>query len=270
MESQRDNMPTSPFHSAFTRLSQSLNGDDSTDSSSSAEVEMKAKAEAAWKSFTASASSAAKMAKSASVDAAKKAAASAKKAGINVPDAIVPQHDPASDEENLVGSALGPEAQQAVDGVTDEIRSHCPALTYKQRLYGALSCIGIGFLMSVGATLALLGGKDHLSDYAVLYTLGNVCSICGSGFVVGPCRQAKLMFKPVRRVACMIYLSTMIATVFVAIYYADILLIFSLLIIQYCALIWYGASFIPFGRTCIAKACKKGCSYAGSSMGVEQ
>ena len=174
------------------------------------------------------------MAKSASVDAAKKAAASAKKAGINVPDAIVPQHDPASDEENLVGSALGPEAQQAVDGVTDEIRSHCPALTYKQRLYGALSCIGIGFLMSVGATLALLGGKDHLSDYAVLYTLGNVCSICGSGFVVGPCRQAKLMFKPVRRLR-MIYLSTMIATGLVAIYYADILLIFSLLIIQYCA-----------------------------------
>ena len=220
-------------------------GDDPNSASDGPELEMKAKA--AWNSFSSAAASAAKSAKSASMSAAKKAAQRAKAAGIDVPDGIVPQNDAASDEENLVGNVLGSDAQQAAE----EIRGLCPALTYKQRLYGALSCVGLGFLMSIGATLALLGGKNHISDYAVLYTLGNIFSICGSGFIVGPCRQAKLMFKPVRRAACIIYLSTMIATVFVAIYYPDILLIFTLLIIQYCALIWYGASFIRCICSCI-------------------
>ena len=213
-------------------------------------------------------SSAAKSAQKVSVGAAQKAAQQAKKAGIHVPDAIVPQNDPSSDEENLVGQTIGPGAKQAIDEAQQALGGVCPALTYKQRLYGALGCIAFGFLLSIGATLALMGGKKYLSGYAIMYTLGNICSIAGSGFIIGPCRQAKLMCDPIRRVAFTIYFSTMVATILVAIYVMDPLLIFTMIVIQYCALIWYGASFVPFGRACITKACKRAGTYAGSTVGL--
>ena len=90
-------------------------------------------------------SSAAKSAQKVSVGAAQKAAQQAKKAGIHVPDAIVPQNDPSSDEENLVGQTIGPGAKQAIDEAQQALGGVCPALTYKQRLYGALGCIAFGF-----------------------------------------------------------------------------------------------------------------------------
>lgn len=41
--------------------------------------------------------------------------------------------------------------------------------------------------------------------------------MCSSGFLVGPCQQVKLMMKPVRRVAAIIYLGMMIIVLGVAI-----------------------------------------------------
>lgn len=161
-------------------------------------------------------------------------------------------------EQGLIGDFT---AGSTVDGVAEEVRGLCPSMTYRQRIYGAVGCIGVGLCLDLMATLALLGGKAHIVEYAVLYTLGNVVSICGSGFVVGPYRQLKVMCKPVRAVACAIYLGTMGLTLVLAFTYANAALLMILLSVQYCALIWYGASFVPFGRKCIVKCFK----VAGSS-----
>mmetsp|Transcript_29293 Transcript_29293/g.59922 ORF Transcript_29293/g.59922 Transcript_29293/m.59922 type:complete len:246 (+) Transcript_29293:125-862(+) len=162
---------------------------------------------------------------------------------------------PQSDEENLMSDALGA-VRGASDDASQELKGICPGLTYKERLIGALSCAALGLVIDIFATMALLLGKAHIPDFALLYTLGNLTAICGSAFVVGPCRQAKLMCKPVRRIACTIYLGAMVGTIIVAIVYPNILLIFLMMFVQYCALIWYGASFIPYGRTCIIKGCQ--------------
>lgn len=197
-----------------------------------------------WSKMTKSASAAANSAKKSTVGI-------AAQAGLKINIETNDEKEGGGDEENLMSGA-----SDVASGLNEELSGLCPTMTYKQRVIGALSCIGLGLILDIFASIAFFMGKAHVADYAVLYTLGNITAICGSGFIVGPMKQAKLMFKPVRRIACIIYLSTMIATIVVAILFGDILLIFSLLIIQYCALIWYGASFVPFGRSCIIKACK--------------
>ena len=213
--------------------------------------------------MSASASAAAKSAKSGTV-------AAAATAGIALPASMAAASGSSatSDEENLMESGMAG-ARSAAGELNSEMSGLCPSLTYKQRIIGAASCAALGLIIDIFATLALFMGKAHAADYAVLYTVGNMTAICGSAFVVGPCRQVKVMCKPVRRVAATVYLGTMVATIFVAIYVGDLLLIFSMLLVQYCALIWYGASFIPFGRTCILKALKTAGGACKKALGLD-
>ncbi|KAF4027744.1 Got1/Sft2-like family [Phytophthora infestans] len=71
----------------------------------------------------------------------------------------------------------------------------------------------IAFACSCQSTFALIAGSDNGTKFGITYSLGNIISLCGSGFLVGPKQQVKLMFKPVRRIATVIYL-LMIAVVF--------------------------------------------------------
>ena len=161
-------------------------------------------------------------------------------------------------------------ATGAASNLSNDMCSMCPALTYKQRIIGALCCMGFGLTLDVFATLALTMGKAHIIDYAVFYTLGNVTAICGSGFVVGPAKQLKTMCDPTRRVACTVYLCTMVATLVAAIVNPNVLLIFFMMGIQYCALVWYGASFIPFGRACITKSLGTALSWCKRNVGLDE
>jgi hypothetical protein len=190
-------------------------------------------------------------------------------AGITTAGIPTTNQPQASDEENLVSSVTG-SVKGASDDVSQEIKGLCPGLSYKERLIGALSCAALGLVIDIFATLALFLGKAHVPDFAVLYTLGNLTAICGSAFVVGPCRQLKVMFKPVRAVSAVVYLGAMVMTIVVAIVYPSILLIFLMMLVQYCALVWYGASFIPYGRTCILKGCTAGGNGCKKALGLNE
>jgi len=160
--------------------------------------------------------------------------------------------DAESAEAGLVSGAMS-EGQ----GVVDEFKGIFPKLTFRQRMIACLTCMAIGFVLDFMGTLALLGGKRHIPEYAAFYTCGNLISIAASAFFVGPRRQLKLMCEPVRRVACAIFIGTMILTLVMALTYPVPLLLIAMLVVQYCALIWYGASFIYGGRTCLKAAIKK-------------
>ncbi|KAF1787989.1 Vesicle transport protein, SFT2-like [Phytophthora cactorum] len=75
----------------------------------------------------------------------------------------------------------------------------------------------------------------------------------------------KVMCMPVRRVACCIWIGAMFTTLIIAFGFpkAGPLVLF-LVIIQYSAMLWYGASFIPYGRALLRKGCTKAASYATS------
>ena len=49
-----------------------------------------------------------------------------------------------------------------------------------------------------------------------MYTLGNITSLCSSGFLFGPRRQLRVMRKAKRRIAVGVYLGLMVLTLTVA------------------------------------------------------
>jgi hypothetical protein len=94
----------------------------------------------------------------------------------------------------------------------------------------------------------------------MLYTFGNILSICSTGFVWGPKRQCKKMFHKTRAIATTMYLICIVSTLIFAT--ADlgmttpvkVSVCIGLIFLQFVALCWYCLSYIPYARQ-IAKSC---------------
>ncbi|KAI0047955.1 SFT2-domain-containing protein [Auriscalpium vulgare] len=124
-------------------------------------------------------------------------------------------------------------------------------LTRTQRLYGFVGCYGIGFVLSVLGTVMLFIGS--LTTFAILYGLGTVVSLIGTGFLIGFAKQLKLMFKPVRVIATIVFLAS-IVLIFVGAFVLDSgILCIIFVIIEYLAFLWYTLSYIPYARTAVLK-----------------
>ncbi|KAF9543657.1 hypothetical protein EC957_000589 [Mortierella hygrophila] len=127
----------------------------------------------------------------------------------------------------------------------------CFTLNRTQRLYGFGICFVVGFLISILSTLAL--ATANLPTFAVFFTLGNIISLLSTTFLIGPGKQIKTMFAPVRMVASIVFLAMIVLTLVLAFTVRSWLLCLLLCIIQFLALFWYSASYIPYGRAAIKK-----------------
>ncbi|POM59392.1 Transmembrane protein [Phytophthora palmivora] len=151
----------------------------------------------------------------------------------------------ASDASKKLASVTGDKksatkADAPSEAAPDALMSTCPSLTRQQRLIGFASCFVLGYLVSFGSTFALIAGSDNGTKFGITYSLGNIISLCGSGFLVGPKQQVKLMFKPVRRVATIIYLVMIVVVLTVAIAAPQLgLVVLLLVLIQCVAAVWY-------------------------------
>jgi len=124
-------------------------------------------------------------------------------------------------------------------------------LSRTQRLYGFGACLAIGFVLSILGTSILFLGQLYL--FVVLYTLGVVISLIGTGFLIGFMQQLKLMFKPVRVVATIVFLAS-IGMVFVAAFVlGNQLLCIIMVIVEYLAYTWYTLSYVPYARAAVLK-----------------
>ncbi|KAF1774987.1 Vesicle transport protein, SFT2-like [Phytophthora cactorum] len=147
----------------------------------------------------------------------------------------------ASDASKKLASVTGDKksATKAEAPATADADSLTRGLTKKQRLIGFASCFVLGYLVSFGSTFALIAGSDNGTKFGITYTLGNIISLCGSGFLVGPKQQVKLMFKPVRRIATMIYLVMIVVVLAVALAAPQLgLVVLLLVLIQCAAAVW--------------------------------
>uniref|UniRef100_A0A0W0FZN0 P-loop containing nucleoside triphosphate hydrolase protein n=1 Tax=Moniliophthora roreri TaxID=221103 RepID=A0A0W0FZN0_MONRR len=102
---------------------------------------------------------------------------------------------------NLEGAGAGVPETQFFEG---DSAFKFLGLTRTQRLYGFVGCLAVGFILSLLGTIMLVLGQ--LVIFALLYALGTVVSLIGTGFLIGFLKQLKLMFKPVRIVATIIFL----------------------------------------------------------------
>ncbi|KAL9932955.1 hypothetical protein V8E36_008210 [Tilletia maclaganii] len=119
-------------------------------------------------------------------------------------------------------------------------------LTRQQRLMGFVGCLIGGFVVSLLGTLLLITGS--LASFAILYSIGILISLVGTGFLIGFGKQLKQMFAPVRLVATLIFLGAF-AMVWVSAFALDsTVLAIVFVVVLYLAYIWYCLSYIPGAR----------------------
>ena len=142
----------------------------------------------------------------------------------------------------------------------------CPKMTFKQRLYAFGTCFVAGLLLSLSSMFAwtdlMLG---HPTKFAVRLSVGNVLSLLGTSFIVGPRRQLKYMTSPTRWGAALVYLLAMAATLVCALVLPSAVpkmphsvegaLIIACIVVQFLAMFWYALSYIPYGRRMVRACC---------------
>lgn len=120
-----------------------------------------------------------------------------------------------------------------------------------QRLYAFGCCFLIGMVLSIFSTLFLITG--NIAGFAILYSIGNLVSLLSMTFIVGLPKLFKTLFAPVRFWATTIYLSLLVLTLVLSILLKNVIISIILVIVQFCALVWYAASYIPYGRELIRR-----------------
>eukprot|EP00727_Mastigamoeba_balamuthi_P000855 m51a1_g10767 hypothetical protein (167) ;mRNA; f:31837-32715 len=147
----------------------------------------------------------------------------------------------------LVGMETEPEPEPTILEQVDSLTS----LSFKKRLIGFGISLGLGalFFVLAVATVGLILLKPGI--FALFYTLGNVCLLASTFFIVGPLKQLKSMLQPTRLVASVVFVLALALTLFSAIYLRSWPLVLLSIIVQVCALVWYVISHIPYAQTCI-------------------
>ncbi|BHF78415.1 Vesicle transport protein SFT2B [Sparganum proliferum] len=84
-----------------------------------------------------------------------------------------------------------------------------------------------------------------LKLFALFYTLGNLCSLTSSFFLMGPVQQCKRMFAETRIIAASLVILFMVLTIVSA--------------VVFLALTWYSLSYIPFARDAVKRCCASIC-----------
>jgi len=124
-------------------------------------------------------------------------------------------------------------------------------LSKKARLYGFFSCLAIGFVLSLLGSIVLFLGS--LTIFATLYVLGTIISLVGTGFLIGFFRQLKLMFKPVRVIATIVFLASIVLVFVAAFVINSNILCLIFVLIEFLAYTWYTLSYIPYARSMVLK-----------------
>lgn len=143
----------------------------------------------------------------------------------------------------------------------------CPncKLTFQERLAGWLFFFLLGFLLSIGSTFRLIQLlRGNPAPFARIYSLGNITSLCSTGFFVGPIQQFQSMLHKKRRISAIVYLLFIVLTITFC--YVPHLkagervpAIVICITIQFLALCWYTLSFIPYGRRICKSICRSLC-----------
>jgi len=148
------------------------------------------------------------------------------------------------------GSLVGGDASKSFQ---EEYDAYCK-LSKKNRMRGFLICFAVGWIITVCALFTLPGVVlGNPAPFAIMYTIGNIVALSATFFLWGPKAQFKSMFKPIRAGATVIYLVTLILTLVLALTTKNGVLVILSLAVQFCAMVWYAASYIPYGRALIKK-----------------
>ena len=127
--------------------------------------------------------------------------------------------------------------------------SLCPDLDLKTRILGFVISFILGIGMMIGSITQLFslafGGQRW---FALWYTTGNAVCLSSSFFLMGPKKQCEHMMNPIRATVSMVLLGSMGCCVLFALLGFSKSLVLLAILVQFCSLIWYVLSYIPYGR----------------------
>ena len=87
----------------------------------------------------------------------------------------------------------------------------------------------------------------------------NILTLFRSFFLVGPQRQIKNMLDPKRATVSLVFIASMVMTLVSALVLKSNILVIVCTAIQFCSLVWYVLSYIPYGRQYCMKCIKSCC-----------
>jgi len=116
------------------------------------------------------------------------------------------------------------------------------SLSWKNRMIGFALCLGLGILFCFLATWSVLMPRT----FAKFYTVGSLLIIGSTFFLMGPLKQMRSMFDSSRYISTIIYFGAIVGTLYAALVMHSVGLTLIMVIIQFCAALWYGASYVPF------------------------
>ncbi|EGZ26550.1 hypothetical protein PHYSODRAFT_353327 [Phytophthora sojae] len=140
------------------------------------------------------------------------------------------------------------------EGLLDDIGDEFDQLTLNQRALGAVGCYVLSGLFAFAATVILCTGVHHVRFYALFYSLSNIATFSSLIFIMGQNRLQKRMLSRKRSVSGRAWMGSLGLTVLVAFFWpSHWFIVILLLLAQFCSMIWYSLSYIPFGRKFIHK-----------------
>ncbi|KAI9627711.1 hypothetical protein KEM48_012040 [Puccinia striiformis f. sp. tritici PST-130] len=102
-----------------------------------------------------------------------------------------------------------------------------------------------GFAVSIIGSILFVFGS--VVAFALLYTLGILISLTGTGFLIG-------MFKSVRLIATILFLGCVIMVFVSAFAIKSDVLVLVFAILTFFSYTWYSLSYIPYARALVSKA----------------
>ena len=146
------------------------------------------------------------------------------------------------------------EEKGAVDGALQDMEDGCGLdLTWEQRFWGFVICIGVGTVFGIMSVIFLF--LVAFTSFALFYTFANILYLSSTFFLVGPKSQWEKMADDGRYVASIVFVVAMILTIIVAVVLQSGILALLCVIVQSAALLWYTLSYIPGARTVVSSFC---------------
>ncbi|XP_059430100.1 uncharacterized protein LOC132163743 isoform X1 [Corylus avellana] len=149
----------------------------------------------------------------------------------------------------LKESMLGGNEDQGEEGLLDDESDGFCSLSPMQRIYGFAGCLIAGLVCMF---LSLIVFAKPIK-FAVLFTFGNVLAVGSTAFLIGPGQQMRMMFDSTRVYATAIYLGCVVIALICALWIHNKILTIIAIIIEFCALVWYSLSYIPFARRMVSE-----------------
>jgi uncharacterized membrane protein len=124
-------------------------------------------------------------------------------------------------------------------------------LTAKQRMLGFTICFGFAILNFVLAFFCLYLILVTARLFTLFYTLGVSSLFLSSMFFVGPFRQIQSMFTWNRIIPSIIFLGSLLLTLYFSLMMQSLAIVFFLIFVQIISFSWYILTYIPYGEQMI-------------------